>query len=121
LRLNLTGVFYACRAVIGPMRTRQSGAIVSVASIAGKEGNPNLIPYSVSKAGVIAMTKALAKEVATENIRVNAVAPAVIATPMLSQMSAEMVQYMTAKIPMGRPGRPEEVAAVVCFLASDAA
>lgn len=121
LRINLTGVFYACRAVIGPMRDRKSGAIVSVASIAGKEGNPTLVPYSVSKAGVIALTKALAKEVATEGIRVNAVAPAVIGTPMLAQMSAVTVSYMTAKIPMGRVGRPEEVAAVVHFLASDEA
>ncbi len=119
IRINLTGVFFACRAVIGAMRERKSGAIVSVASIAGKEGNPTLVPYSVSKAGVIALTKALAKEVATEGIRVNAVAPAVIGTPMLAQMSAETVSYMTAKIPMGRVGRPEEVAAVVRFLASD--
>lgn len=121
IRLNLTGVFYACRAVIGPMRERKSGAIVSVASIAGKEGNPTLLPYSVSKAGVIALTKALAKEVATEGIRVNAVAPAVIETPMLLQMSEETVKYMTSRIPMGRPGKPEEVANVVAFLASDEA
>lgn len=121
LAVNLTGVFYACRAVIGPMRERRSGSIVSVASIAGKEGNPTLAPYSVSKAGVIALTKALAKEVATEGIRVNAVAPAVIETAMLAQMSAETVSYMTAKIPMGRLGKPEEVAHVVHFLASDEA
>lgn len=121
LRLNLMGVFYACRAVIGPMRERKSGAIVSVASIAGKEGNPTLVPYSVSKAGVIALTKALAKEVATEGVRVNAVAPAVIETPMLLQMSQETVNYMTAKIPMSRVGKPEEVANVVSFLASDEA
>jgi 3-oxoacyl-[acyl-carrier protein] reductase len=121
LRVNLTGVFYTCRAVIGPMRERRSGAIVNIASIAGKEGNPTLVPYSVSKAGVIALTKALAKEVATEGIRVNAVAPAVIETPMLLQMSPETVNYMTAKIPMGRVGKPKEVAAVVRFLASDEA
>lgn len=119
MAVNLTGVFYACRAVIQPMRQRRSGAIVSVASIAGKEGNPTLVPYSVSKAGVICLTKALAKEVATEGIRVNAVAPAVIETPMLAQMSQQTIQYMTAKIPMGRVGQPKEVAAVVCFLASD--
>lgn len=119
MAVNLTGVFYACRAVIQPMRERRSGAIVSVASIAGKEGNPTLVPYSVSKAGVICLTKALAKEVATEGIRVNAVAPAVIETPMLAQMSEQTIQYMTSKIPMGRVGQPKEVAAVVCFLASD--
>ncbi len=119
MAVNLTAVFYACRAVIGPMRERKSGAIVSVASIAGKEGNPTLLPYSVSKAGVICLTKALAKEVATEGIRVNCVAPAVIETPMLAQMSAETVNYMTVKIPMGRLGKPQEVAAVVRFLASD--
>ncbi len=121
LDVNLTGVFLTCRAVIGPMRERRSGAIVNVASIAGKEGNPNLIPYSVSKAGVIALTKALAKEVATEGVRVNSVAPAVIETPMLAQLTQEMVDYMCSKIPMGRMGKPEEVAAVVHFLASDAA
>jgi 3-oxoacyl-[acyl-carrier protein] reductase len=90
-----------------------------VASIAGKEGNPNLIPYSVSKAGVIALTKALAKEVVTQGIRVNAVAPAVIGTALLSQMAPEVVAQLTSKIPMGRVGTPEEVAAVVHFLASD--
>ena len=121
LDINLTGVFYTCRAVIGPMRERGRGAIVNIASIAGKEGNPNLIPYSVSKAGVIALTKALAKEVATEGIRVNSVAPAVIETPMLAQMTPEVVAYMCSKIPMGRMGRAEEVAAVVHFLASDEA
>lgn len=119
MALNLTGVFYACRAVIGIMRTQKSGAIVSIASIAGKEGNPTLIPYSVSKAGVIGLTKALAKEVATEGIRVNCVAPAVIETVILNQMSEETVNYMISKIPMGRVGKPHEVAAVVNFLASD--
>ena len=121
IAVNLTSVFYTCRAVIGPMRERRSGAIVSVASIAGKEGNPTLLPYSVSKAGVIALTKSLAKEVATEGIRVNCIAPAVIATPMLAQMSQATIDYMTARIPMGRPGRPEEVANVVAFLASEEA
>ncbi|HEX5323836.1 MAG TPA: SDR family NAD(P)-dependent oxidoreductase [Capsulimonadaceae bacterium] len=119
LDLNLTAVFRLCRAVIGPMREKKSGAIVNIASIAGKEGNPTLIPYSVSKAGVIALTKALAKEVALEGIRVNCVSPAVIETPLLAQMSQETVNYMTSKIPMARMGKPEEVAAVVHFLASD--
>jgi 3-oxoacyl-[acyl-carrier protein] reductase len=121
LDVNLTGVFLTCRAVIGHMRERRSGSIVNIASVAGKEGNPNLLPYSVSKAGVICLTKALAKEVATEGIRVNSVAPAVIETAMLAQVTPEMVAYMASKIPMNRVGKPEEVAAVVHFLASDAA
>ena len=121
LGLNLTGVFYCCRAVVSHMRERRSGAIVNVASISGKEGNPNMIPYSVSKAGVICLTKALAKEVITDAVRVNAVAPGVIETPLLDQLQPEAIDYMKSKVPMGRMGRPEEVAAVVHFLASDAA
>ena len=118
LTLNLTGVFTCCRAVTGPMREQRSGSIVNIASISGKEGNPNMIPYSVSKAGVIALTKALAKEVITEGIRVNCVAPGVIETPLLAQLTPEAVEYMKSRVPLGRMGRPEEVAAVVHFLAS---
>jgi 2-dehydro-3-deoxy-L-rhamnonate dehydrogenase (NAD+) len=118
LGVNLRGTFNACRAVIAGMRERKSGSIVNVASVAGKEGNPNLIPYSVAKAGVIALTKALAKEVVMDGIRVNSVAPAVIETALLAQMTPETVAYMTAKILMGRMGQPEEVAAVVHFLLS---
>ena len=121
LGLNLTGVFYCCRAVVSHMRERGSGAIVNVASISGKEGNPNMIPYSVSKAGVICLTKALAKEVIHDGVRVNAVAPGVIETPLLDQLQPEAIEYMRSKVPMGRMGSPEEVAAVVHFLASDAA
>ena len=121
LGLNLTGVFYCCRAVAPHMRERGSGAIVNVASISGKEGNPNMIPYSVSKAGVICLTKALAKEVIHDGVRVNAVAPGVIETPLLEQLQPEAIEYMRSKVPMGRMGRPEEVAAVLHFLASDAA
>ena len=121
LGLNLTSTFYCCRAAISHMRERRSGAIVNVASISGKEGNPNMIPYSVSKAGVICLTKALAKEVIQDNVRVNCVAPAVIETPILDQLQEEAIEYMESKIPMGRMGRPEEVAAVVHFLASDEA
>ncbi len=119
LRLNLTATFYCCRTALSHMQERGSGAIVNVASISGKEGNPNMIPYSVSKAGVICLTKALAKEVIHDGVRVNCVAPAVIETPILLQLQQEAIDYMTSKIPMGRMGRPEEVAAVVHFLASD--
>ncbi|MFN2459216.1 MAG: SDR family NAD(P)-dependent oxidoreductase [Candidatus Velthaea sp.] len=119
LAVDLDGVFLCCKAVIGHMRERKRGAIVNVASIAGKEGNPTLIPYSIAKAGVIALTKALAKETVGDGVRVNAVAPAVIETEMLKQMTGETVKYILSKIPMNRPGTVEEVAAVVHFLASD--
>jgi 3-oxoacyl-[acyl-carrier protein] reductase len=116
--VNLTGVFNCCRAVIGHMRERRYGRIVNIASIAGKEGNPNMTGYSATKAGVIGFTKSLAKEVATEGICVNSVAPAVVRTPILGQLTPEQVEYMTARIPMRRTGTPEEIAAVVHFLAS---
>ena len=119
--VNLTGVFLCCKAVIGPMIAQNYGRIVNIASIAGKEGNPTLIPYSVSKGGVITLTKALAKEVTDYNIRVNAVSPAVIQTPILEGMAQSTVGYMVSKIPLGRVGKPQEVAAVVNFLASDEA
>src|SRR5829696_7690508 len=107
LKLNLTATFYCCRAAIPSMREQRSGAVVNVASIPGKEGHPNMIPYSV------------AKEVIHDGVRVNCVAPAVIETPLLDQLQPEAIEYMTTKIPMGRTGRAEEVAAVVHFLASD--
>ena len=119
--VNLTGVFLCCKAVIDTMIAQDYGRIVNIASIAGKEGNPTLIPYSVSKAGVICLTKALAKEVTDYNIRVNAVSPAVIGTPILEGMAQSTIDYMVGKIPLGRVGKPEEVAAVVNFLASDEA
>jgi 2-dehydro-3-deoxy-L-rhamnonate dehydrogenase (NAD+) len=119
--IDLKGVFLCSKAVMPHMLARHSGSIVNVASIAGKEGNPNMTPYSAAKAGVIGFTKALGKEVAMLGVRVNAVAPAVIETPILKQLTPKQVEYMTARIPMGRVGQPEEVAAVVAFLASDEA
>lgn len=118
LRVDLTSVFLCCRAVIPHMLGRRRGAIVNVASIAGKEGNPRMVPYSAAKAGVIGLTKALAKEVATAGVRVNAVAPAVIETAILKTLTPAQVDYMKSRIPMGRFGLPEEAAHVIAFLAS---
>lgn len=117
--IDLTGVFLGCRAVLPGMIDRGYGRIVNIASIAGKEGNPNAVPYSAAKAGVIGLTKSVAKEVATKGIIVNAITPAVIATEILEQVSQEHIDYMTSRIPMGRVGQPEEVAALACFLASE--
>lgn len=118
IAINITGPFNFCRAVLPHMRTRQYGRIVNIASIAGKEGNPRMSPYSATKAAVIALTKSVGKEVALDGICVNAVAPAVVQTKILDQLTPEQVQYMTARIPMGRTGKPEEIAAVVHFLCS---
>lgn len=120
INVDLTSIFFISRAVIPHMRKRQSGSIISVSSIAGKEGTPQLIPYSVAKAGIIAFTKALGKEVIMEGIRVNCVAPAVIETPLLDQLPQEAIDIMLSKAPMGRFGTADEVAAVIHFLASDA-
>jgi 3-oxoacyl-[acyl-carrier protein] reductase len=116
--IDLTGVFLGCRAVLPGMLERGYGRIVNIASIAGKEGNPNAVPYSAAKAGVIGLTKSIAKEVATQGVIVNAVTPAVIETEILKQVSEEHIAYMTSRIPMGRVGQPEEVAALVRFLCS---
>lgn len=119
LDVDLRSVFLCSRAVIPHMRARGRGAIVNVASIAGKEGNPSLAPYSVAKAGIIALTKSLGKEVILDGVRVNCVAPAVVDTTLLEQLPPEAVQTMLSKAPMGRFGTADEVAAVVHFLASD--
>ena len=119
LDVNLKGTFLCSRAAVRHMIPRQSGVIVSMASISGKEGNANMAPYSVSKAGVICFTKTLAKEVLADGIRVNCVAPALIDTPILREMEPERVDFLISKIPLGRLGRPEEVAATILFLASD--
>jgi NAD(P)-dependent dehydrogenase (short-subunit alcohol dehydrogenase family) len=118
IAVNMSGVFHCCRAVLPHMRTRRYGRIVNIASIAGKEGNPNMCGYSATKAAVIGLTKSVGKEVATEGICVNAVAPAVIRTKILEQLTEAQVDYMTERIPMRRTGTPEEIAAVVHFLAS---
>jgi NAD(P)-dependent dehydrogenase (short-subunit alcohol dehydrogenase family) len=118
IAVNLKGTFNCCRAVIAQMRERKYGRIVNIASIAGKEGNPNMTAYSASKAAVIGFTKSFAKEVAKEGICVNAVSPAVVQTDILNQVTPEQVAYMTQRIPIGRTGKAEEIAAVVHFLAS---
>jgi 3-oxoacyl-[acyl-carrier protein] reductase len=117
--INLNGVFYANRAAIPKMKENGYGRIVNIASIAGKEGNPMAGAYSSSKGAVIALTKAIGKDVAGTGILVNCIAPAVINTPILAQISAEHIGYMTARIPLGRVGEPDEVASLICWLASE--
>jgi NAD(P)-dependent dehydrogenase (short-subunit alcohol dehydrogenase family) len=119
INIDLTGVFLGCRAVLPGMIERGYGRIVNIASIAGKEGNPNAVPYSAAKSGVIGLTKSVAKEVATKGVIVNAITPAVIETEILKQVSQEHINYMTSRIPMGRVGQPKEVAALASFLCSD--
>jgi 3-oxoacyl-[acyl-carrier protein] reductase len=117
--INSDGVFFCNRAVVGGMTERGYGRIVNVASIAGKEGNPMAAAYSASKASVIALTKAIGKDLAGTGVLVNAIAPAVIETPLLAGMSEEHIRYMVEKIPMARLGSVDEVAALVCWLASE--
>lgn len=119
LSVNLSGIFLTTRAVINGMRQRGWGRIVNIASIAGKEGNPNMAAYSASKAGVIGFTKSVGKEVAADGVIVNAIAPAVIATPMNADTAPEVLDYMISRIPMGRLGQIEEVAEMVSWLSSD--
>jgi 3-oxoacyl-[acyl-carrier protein] reductase len=119
--INLTGVFHCCRAVVPYMLRTDYGRIVNISSVAGKEGNPNAAAYSASKAGVIAITKSLGKELARTGVRVNAVTPAVFRSPLLAQMKQDFIDFMLSKIPMGRVGELAEVTALVCWLASDEA
>ena len=118
MAVNIMGVVNTTRAVIPGMRHRKYGRIVNIASIAGKEGNPNMTAYSATKAAVIGFTKSAAKEVATEGICINCVTPAVIRTKILDQLTPEQVDYMTSRIPMRRTGTTDEIAAVVHFLSS---
>ena len=118
LDIDLGAVFLCCRAVIPDMIGRGYGRIVNIASIAGKEGNPNASPYSAAKAGVIGLTKSLGKELATRGVIVNCVTPAVIQTAILDQVPQSHIDYMLGKIPMGRFGRREEAAALVAWLCS---
>ena len=117
--VNVLGVFAMCRGVIPGMVTRGWGRIINLASMAGKDGNPGIAAYSASKAAVIGLTKSLGKELATTGVLVHAIAPAVIATPMNDDTSAEVLERLVGLIPMKRVGRPEEVAALVSWLASD--
>jgi len=119
LAVNASGSFFACRAVIPGMVARGYGRIVLVASIAGKEGNPMAAAYSASKAAVIALTKAIGKDLAGTGVLVNCIAPAVIETPILAGLSQAHIDYMVERIPLGRMGKPEEVAALICWLASE--
>ena len=117
--VNLKGVFYCNRAVVPFMRTQNRGRIVNIASIAGKDGNPNASAYSASKAGVIGLTKSLGKELADTGIRVNCVTPAAVKTPLFAQMTQQQIDWMLSKIPIGRFGEIDEVASLVLWLASD--
>ena len=117
--VDLTGVFLCCRSIVPHMIEKDYGRIVNVTSIAGKEGNPNAPAYSAAKAGAIGLTKSLGKELASTNIRVNCVTPAVIKTEIFAQMTQEHIDYMLSKIPMARFGKVEEVAALVAWLSSE--
>ncbi len=117
--INVHGLFFCNRAVVPHMMERNYGRIVNIASIAGKEGNPNASAYSASKAAVIGLTKSLGKELAKTGITVNSVTPAAVRTPIFDQITEEHIQFMLSKIPMGRLGKVEEVAALVCWLASE--
>jgi len=116
--VNLNGLFYCCREVTPYLLANGYGRIVNIASVAGKEGNPNASAYSASKAGVIGLTKSLGKELATHGVIVNALTPATFESPILYQLPQSQVDYMRSKIPMGRLGEVQESVAMVCFMAS---
>jgi 3-oxoacyl-[acyl-carrier protein] reductase len=117
--VNVHGLFYCNRAVVPVMRAKNYGRIVNIASVAGKEGNPNASAYSASKAAVIGLTKSLGKELAQTEIRVNCVTPAAVRTAMFDQMTQQHIDFMLSKIPLGRFGGVDEIAAMVCWLASE--
>ncbi|MBA29000.1 SDR family NAD(P)-dependent oxidoreductase [uncultured Hyphomonas sp.] len=119
MQINLDGTFYCCRAIIPHMLKNGYGRIINIASVAGKEGNPNASAYSASKAGVIGLTKSLGKELAQTGITANCVTPATFESPILDQLPQSQVDYMRSKIPMGRLGTAEENANIVCFIASE--
>jgi 3-oxoacyl-[acyl-carrier protein] reductase len=119
IEVNLVGPYLTCRSIVPVMLERGYGRIVNVASVAGKEGNPNASHYSASKAGLIGFTKSLAKELATRNILVNCVTPAAAKTEIFQQMKQEHIDYMLSKIPMSRFVEPQEIAALICWLASE--
>ena len=116
--INLHGVFHCCRAVVPIMRAAGYGRIVNIASIAGKEGNPNAAAYSASKAAVIGLTKSLGKELADTDIRVNCITPAAVRTAIFDQMTEQHINYMLSKIPLGRFGEVDEIASLIAWLAS---
>jgi len=118
IEINLNGVFYCCRQVVPLMAANGYGRIINVASVAGKEGNPNASAYSASKAGVIGFTKSLGKELALTGVLVNCITPATFESPILEQLPASQIEYMRSRIPMGRLGQVEESAALACWLAS---
>ena len=119
MQVNLNGLFYCCREITPHMRERNYGRIVNIASVAGKDGNPNASAYSASKAAVMALTKSLGKELADTGVRVNCVTPAAVKTAIFDQMSPEHIAFMLSKIPMARFGTPEEVAAMVSWLCTE--
>jgi 2-dehydro-3-deoxy-L-rhamnonate dehydrogenase (NAD+) len=119
MEVNLNGLFYCCREIVPAMRQAGYGRIVNIASVAGKDGNPNASAYSASKAAVMALTKSLGKELADTGVRVNCVTPAAVKTAIFDQMSEEHIRFMLSKIPMGRFGTPEEIAALVGWLCTE--